>query len=97
AGIAPQERDRDILARRARVPVTAVLRPTALSRQLREGHVQAALEVYPGYGEETMIVGKRQVPLEAEPTAAVALTLAETKVWELETTGLLRGMGVVDD
>ena len=98
AGVVPQEGgDQDILARRARVPVTAILRPSNLSRELRAGHVQAALELYPGYGEETITVGKRRVPLEAEPTAAMALTLAETAIWKQELTGFLRGSGVIEE
>jgi len=97
AGVAPKEgKDQDLLARRARVPVTAILRLTDLSRQLRDGRVQGALEVYPGYGEETITVQNRRVPLEAEPTAALAYTLAETKIWNLEMTGFLRGGGVVE-
>ena len=97
AGIVAKEgKDQDLLARRARVPVTVILRPADLSRQLRAGRVQAGLELYPGYGEEAITVGKRRVPLEAEPTAALALTLAETKIWNLELSGFLRGSGVVE-
>ncbi len=98
AGVAPQEgRDQDILARRARVPVTAILRPTDLSRGLRAGRVRAALELYPGYGEETITVGERRVPLEAEPTAALALGLAEANIWNRELAGFVRGSGVIDE
>jgi pimeloyl-ACP methyl ester carboxylesterase len=97
AGVVPQEGgDRDILARRARVPVTAVLRPARLSQTLREGHVPAALEVYAGYGETTIDVGGRRVPLEAEPTAALALGLSEAGIWNRELTGFLRGGGVIE-
>ena len=98
AGVAPGEgKDQDILARRARVPVTVILRPTDVSRELRAGRVQAALELYPGYGEEQITVGKRRVPLEAEPTAALALALAETAIWKREMMGFLRGAGVVEE
>jgi pimeloyl-ACP methyl ester carboxylesterase len=90
-------RDEDLLSRRARVPVTAVLRLSDLSRQLRDGRVRAPLELYPGYGEETITVGKRRIFLEAEPTAALALGLSETAVWKMELTGFLRGMGVIDE
>ncbi|HSV06039.1 MAG TPA: hypothetical protein VLI07_05980 [Candidatus Binatus sp.] len=97
AGVAPREgKDQDLLARRARVPVTAILRLHDLTRQLRSGRVQGALEVYPGYGEETITVQNRHVPLEAEPTAALALTLATTQVWKSELTGFLHGMGVIE-
>src|SRR5262249_28329278 len=55
-----------------------------------------SLLVYPGYGDETFAVGDRKVPLEAEPTAALALTLAQTQIWKYELTGFLRGVGVVE-
>jgi len=97
AGLAPNEGpDQDLLARRARVPVTVVLRPTDLARQLPEGRVRATLELYAGYGDQTITVGKQRVPLEAEPTAALALSLAKTQIWKLETSGFLRGAGVIE-
>jgi triacylglycerol esterase/lipase EstA (alpha/beta hydrolase family) len=40
-------------------------------------------------------IGDRDVPLEAEPTAAVGLTLSSRRVWESEISGFLRGFGVV--
>jgi hypothetical protein len=98
AGLVPnQGPDQDLLARRARVPVTVVMRPADLSRTLRAGHVRAALELYPGYGEETITVGKRRVPLEAEPTAALALGLTEANIWSREVSGFLRGADVIDE
>ena len=97
AGLAPNEGpDQDLLARRARVPVTVVLRPTDLARELPEGRVRANLELYPGYGDQAITVGKERVPLEAEPTAALALSLATTQVWKWETTAFLRGAGVIE-
>jgi pimeloyl-ACP methyl ester carboxylesterase len=98
AGLVPdQGRDDDILARGARVPVTAVLRPHDLSRALRDGAVQGSIELYPGYGERTVKIGGSDVPLEAEPTATVALTLAETSVWERESAGFFHGSGVIGE
>jgi triacylglycerol esterase/lipase EstA (alpha/beta hydrolase family) len=91
----PAAADRDLVAPRVRVPVTAVLRPTALHDQLGEGRVQAALDVYPGYGEHTIDVGGRKVPLEAEPTAALGLMATETPIWGREIGGFLHGMGVI--
>ena len=89
--------DRDIVAPRIRVPVTAVVRPRALAEGLRTGGVDADLEVYPGYGDRTIEIGSREVPLEAEPTAATGLGLAETAVWKRELTGLLHGSGVISE
>ena len=86
---------RGILAPRARVPVTLIMRPTDLDAGLRSGTVSATLEAYPGFGEETVRIGDRDVPLEAEPTAAVGLGLADRRVWESEISGFLRGFGVI--
>jgi pimeloyl-ACP methyl ester carboxylesterase len=97
ARVVPKEGEQDLLAPRLRVPVTAVLRPTDPSRRLGEGDVQATLELHPGYGGEVVKVGTREVPLEAEPTAALALTLAETDVWQRETAGFLQGHGVITE
>lgn len=48
-------------------------------------------------GETKVTIAGQEVPLEAEPTAAMALTLAETKIWSLEATGFLRGAGVIEE
>ncbi len=95
ARVVPKKGEQDLLAPRARVPVTAVLRPTDPSRRLGEGDVQATLELYTGYGDEAVKVGTREVPLEAEPTAALALALAETDIWKREVAGFLHGTGVI--
>jgi triacylglycerol esterase/lipase EstA (alpha/beta hydrolase family) len=96
ARVVPQEGgEADLLAPRARVPVTAVLRPSDLTRQLRDGTVHAALEVYPGYGDTRIKVDQLDVPLEAEPTAALGVMLAETAVWKQELTNFLRGAGLI--
>jgi len=88
-------KDVDLLARRVRVPVTALLRFTNLEAQLRTRHIEATLEIYPGYGDRTVTIAGREVPLEAEPTAAMALTLSETDIWSRELTGFLRS-GLID-
>jgi hypothetical protein len=95
ARVRPSESDVDLLARRARVPVTALLRPRDLPRALGEGTVHAALETYPGYGDTTIKVGEIDVPLEAEPTAALGLTLAETALWKQELSVFLGGAGLI--
>jgi len=98
AGVVARDgRDAGILAPRARVPVTVVLKPVDLDRQLRVGRVQASLELYPGYGDQTITVGDRRVPLEAEPTAALALGLSEAGIWTRELAGFLNGGGVIQE
>src|SRR5262249_28773208 len=82
AGVKPNEKDADLLARRVRVPVTVLLRMSNVRAQLHDGYVRTALEVYPGFGRHTVTINGREVPLEAEPTAAMGLMLAETNVWQ---------------
>ena len=86
---------RDLLAPRARVPVTLIMRPADLQAGFRGGSVHVSLEAYPGFGEETVRIGDRDVPLEAEPTAAAGLALSNPQVWEREISGFLHGFGVV--
>jgi pimeloyl-ACP methyl ester carboxylesterase len=93
--VVPDERDVDLLAPRMRVPVTVVLRPARLMDQLRAGTVRAPLETYPGYGDTTIEVAGQRVPLEAEPTAAMGIGLAETAIWKQELTGFLQGAGII--
>jgi triacylglycerol esterase/lipase EstA (alpha/beta hydrolase family) len=81
----------DILGRRIRVPVTALLRFHDLVRDVGTGRLRATLEVHPGYGDRTVEIEGQQVPLEAEPTAALALTLSDSPVWSTELRGFLRG------
>jgi pimeloyl-ACP methyl ester carboxylesterase len=84
-----------LLAPRARVPLTAVLRIERLREQLASGRVGASLEIYPGYGEEAVTITGRRVPLEAEPTAALGFALTGSEVWKTEMRGFLRGFGIV--
>jgi hypothetical protein len=98
AGIAPDTVVKDdLLAPRARYPVTALLRFTDLHEQLRSDRIQSTLEVYPGFGEQTVTIDGRSVPLEAEPTAALALGLDNPAMWARERAGFLRGMGVITE
>ena len=81
----------DLLGQRVRVPVTALLRFTDLRRDVATGRLHATLEVHPGYGDQYVTVEGQQVPLEAQPSAALALTLADAPVWSTELRGFLRG------
>ena len=87
----------DLLAPRARYPVTALLRFPDVHEQLRGDRIQSTLEVYPAFGEQSVTIDGRPVPLEAEPTAALALSLDNPALWARERTGFLRGMGVIPE
>lgn len=88
---------RGLMAPRARVPVTVIVRPDDVHAGLREGTVPAAIEGYAGFGEGSVRVGGREVPLEAEPTAALGFALTGAPVWKTEYAGFLRGFGIVEE
>ena len=90
-------RDRELLSAGARVPVTALLRFDSMMEDLADGELVARLEVYLGTEERRVEIGGRSVPLEVEPTAALALMLTELKVWNTEYVGFLRGFSLGGD
>lgn len=80
----PENGSQDFVPRRIKVPVTAVLRIDEPTRQLATGRVRATLEIYAESNAESTRIGGEDVPLEYEPTAALAATLAEAPIWQLE-------------
>ena len=90
AGITPMSEDevvRDIIAPRFQVAATALLRIDDARKQWEGGRMQASLDLYPESETETVMIGGRAVPLEQEPTAALAWALQESPVWERELKG----------
>ena len=89
---------RDMVAPRVQVPVTALLRLVQARQALVRGRpLTATLELHLAWDAESVSVAGEQVPLESEPTAALALTLSGAPVMEVElfgfmgrVTGLLR-------
>jgi len=81
---------RDLVAPRLQVPVTALLRIPAARRALVQGAPLAGrLELHLAWDTETVAIAGEQVPLENEPTAALALTFTGVPVMEVETFGFL--------
>src|SRR5262245_42276272 len=66
------------------VPVTAFARIDSPLEGLRKGELRARVELYESLEHESVEIGGHQVPLEAEPTAALAATLTETQFWKKE-------------
>ena len=81
----------DYLGSNARTAVTALLRIEDARRQLSEPVIQGALEVYSDAAQRTVAIDGREVPLEGEPTAALAWTLSESPKWRLERRGFFFG------
>ena len=81
------EAARKRIPQRTRVPVTAFLRIATPLRGIVEGTVQGKLELYAADQASTVAVGGRDVPLELEPTAALAYQLEGAPVWDFEIAG----------
>ena len=81
---------RDMVAPRLQVPITALLRIPDARRSLVEGRpLTGALEMHLAWDAESVAIAGEQVPLENEPSAALALTFTGVPIMELETLGLL--------
>jgi pimeloyl-ACP methyl ester carboxylesterase len=70
-----------------RLPCTALLRLPALGAALASGTVRGELELYIAGERSELEIGGREVPLEFEPSAALAYTLVQTRLWDVELSG----------
>jgi len=81
---------RDMVNPRLKVPVTALLRIPDARRALVQGRpLTGTLEMHLDWDAESVSIAGEQVPLENEPSAALALTFDGVPIFELETLGLL--------
>jgi hypothetical protein len=81
---------RDMVAPRLQVPLTALLRISDARRALAAGQPLAArLELHLAWDAETTSIAGETVPLENEPTAALALTFTGGPIIHLEMFGFL--------
>ena len=72
------------VAKAVRLPLTAVLHVAAPLAQLRSGEVRGRLELLPSLDVDSVDIAGRRIALEAEPTAALAEGLSESRFWEQE-------------
>jgi hypothetical protein len=80
----------DLVAPRLQVPLTALLRIPEARRSLLEGRPLAAtLELHLAWDEESLTIAGEPVPLESDPTAALALTFTGVPVAQIELFGFL--------
>ncbi len=92
AGTTPiDEKAYDFVAPRVKVAVSALLRIAGVHRGLVTGELHATVEVHAASEEQDVVIGGRKVPLEIEPTAALAYALAEAPLWSRERKGFLTG------
>ncbi len=91
----------DFLAPRLKTPVTALVRIEDVRKQLARGRIEATLELHTDPNVERVRIGNQEVPLEKEPTAALAAMVAEAPVIKQEILAFLgtitfqRGEGVL--
>src|SRR3990170_4120642 len=76
---------------RLKGPVTALLRLEGARRAVAEGRLRGTLSVYTSDETAAVTIAGREVPLEYEPTAALAYTLEGAPVWDFEMAGFLSG------
>ena len=67
-----------------RVPVTAVLQIDSPLAGIRSGALHGRMELYASLDTKSVEIGGRSIPLEAEPTAALAAGLSESQFWKKE-------------
>ena len=90
AGDGPEaEEARKRIPPRLKVPVTAVLRIEDVSTGIATGNLKGRIEVYAADATTTVEIGGRNVPLELEPTAALAYQLEGAPVWDTEIGAFL--------
>jgi hypothetical protein len=78
---------RERIPPRSKVPVTAFVRFAEPLRTVVEGKIQGHIEIYAADQATTVRVGERDVPLELEPTAALAYQLEGAPAWDFEIAG----------
>jgi pimeloyl-ACP methyl ester carboxylesterase len=81
--------DDDLVGPKVRVPITVLLRIEHPERQLVTASLVGSLEVHATTNEETVRIDGRTVPLEADPTAVLATTLAAAQPWTTELAAFL--------
>lgn len=74
-----------------KIPVSALLRLEGARRGLAEGRLRGTLSVYTSDETAAVTIADREVPLEYEPTAALAYTLEGSRIWEFEIAGFFSG------
>jgi len=85
------ETDKDPIFAKVRVPVSALLRFEHPELGLDEGRYSARLSVSAYSSVDATEVEGEEVPLEFDPTAAIALQLTETPPWQREIEGFFQG------
>ncbi len=75
----------------AKVPITAFVRLDDPRLAMSNGHLRGTVELYDEDRAESLEVGAQTVPLESDPSAALAYRLEGAPVWDFEIAGFRKG------
>ena len=87
-----ERRPEDLLRADLTLPVTALLRAPRSRTGLAWPPLTATLEIYVPEVAESVEVGGVQAPLEIEPTAVLAFSLADSPIWQQEYTRFFQAL-----
>jgi pimeloyl-ACP methyl ester carboxylesterase len=75
----------------AKVPITAFVRFDDPRRAMSDGRLHGTVELYDDDVTAAVQVGSYDVPLESDPSAALAYRLEGAPIWDFELAGFRRG------
>ena len=75
----------------AKVPITAFVRFDDPRLAMSNGHLHGTVELYDEDRTATVQVGPHTVPLESDPSAALAYQLEGAPIWDFELAGFRKG------
>jgi hypothetical protein len=75
----------------AKVPITAFVRFDDPRRAMSDGRLHGTVELYDNDVTAAVQVGSYDVPLESDPSAALAYRLEGAPIWDFELAGFRRG------
>ena len=76
---------------RLKIPASALVRIPGARRAVATGRIRGVLSVHTSDAASSVTIDGREIPLEYEPTAALAFTLEGAKLWDFEVTGFFSG------
>jgi len=86
---AAAERARRHIGPRTKVPVTAIVRFEDIAQGVATGRLRGRIELYAADRTHTIEIEGRTLPLELEPSAALAYQLEGAPIWDSELRGFL--------
>jgi pimeloyl-ACP methyl ester carboxylesterase len=75
----------------AKVPITAFVRLQDPRRAMSDGHLRGTVELYDEDETSAVKIASYSVPLEWDPSAALAYRLEGAPIWDFELAGFRRG------